>query len=174
MINNSINTIINSIKLYFKIALRFLLILFRKDKHIKELYFDSGNEVIFEDSLLIINYRFKNAIYYKFNNKITLENKIKIFNVKNIDSEIHFIVYGWFEKKQYVIEVSPNKSLNNESFRTQLSNLNILLTVTDIPKLVNNQINITTKNVHIETSKVFIPNKKVQIKTNSFTQNDFL
>ena len=168
MINNSINTIINSIKLYFKIALRFLLILFRNDKYLKELYFDSGNKVIFEDSLLIINYRFKNAIYYKINNKITLENKIKIFNVKNIDSEMHFIVYGWFEKKQYVIEVSPNKSLNNESFRTQLSNLKILLTVTDIPKLVNNQINITTKNLHIETSKVFIPNKKVQIKTNSF------
>jgi hypothetical protein len=174
MINNSINTIINSIKLYFKIALRLLLILFRKDKHIKELYFDSGYEVIFEDSLLIINYRFKNAIYYKINNKITLENKIKIFNVKNIDSEIHFIVYGWFENKQYVIEVSPNKSLNNESFRTQLSRFNISLIVPDIPKLVNEQINITTKNVHIETSKVFILNKKVQIKTNSFTQNDFL
>lgn len=174
MINKLIKTIIHLIKLYFKIALRFILILFRKDKHLKELYFDSGKEVIFEDSLLIINYRFKNAIYYKINNKITLENKVKIFNVTNINSEIHFIVYGWFEKKQYVIEVSPNKSLNNESFRTQLSNLNISLAVVDIPKLFNNQINITTKNVQIDTSKVFIPNNNIQIKTNSFTQNDFL
>lgn len=174
MINNSINIIINSIKLYLEIALRFLLILFRNEKHLKELYFDSGNEPLFEDGLLIIKYRFKNAIYYKVNNKITLENRFKIFNVKNINSEIHFIVYGWFDRKHYIVEIKPTKSLNNESFKTHFSNLNISLTVTDILKLVNNEIHITTKNVAIETSKVLIPNKKIQIKTNSFTQNDFL
>lgn len=166
MINSFINLVINSLKLYFNIALRFLLILFRKDKHLKEIYFESCNEDIFEDSLLVINYRFKNAIYYKVNNKITTENKVKIFNVKNINSEIHFIVYGWFGKKQYLIVIKPTKSLNNESFKTHFSNLNISLTVSDIPKLVNDQIHITTKNVNIETSKVFIPNKKIQIKTN--------
>lgn len=174
MINNSINIIINSIKLYLEIALRFLLILFRKEKHLKELYFDSGNESLFEDGLLIIKYRFKNAIYYKVNNKITLENRFKIFNVKNINSEIHFIVYGWFDRKHYIVEIKPTKSLNNESFKSHFSNLNISLTVTDILKLVNNEIHIITKNVTIETSKVLIPNKKIQIKTNSFTQNDFL
>ena len=174
MINSFINLVINSLKLYFNIALRFLLTLFRKDKHLKEIYFESGNENIFDDSLLIINYRFKNAIYYKVNNKITIENKIKIFNVKNINSEIHFIVYGWFDKKHYIIEIKPTKSLNNESFKTHFSNLNISLTISDIPNLVNNQINITKKNVTIETSKVFIANKNIQIKTNSFTQNDFI
>ena len=174
MINRFITLGINLIKLYFKIVLRFLLILFRKDKNLTEIYFEKGNENIFDDSFLIINYRFKNAIYYKVNNKITLENRVKIFNVKNVDSEIHFIVYGWFDKKHYIIEIKPTKSFNNESFKTHFANLNISLTVSDIPKLVNDQIHITTKNVNIETSKVFIPNKKIQIKTNSFTQNDFL
>jgi len=174
MINSFITLVINSMKFYFKIALRFLLILFRKDKNLIEIYLERGNENIFDDSLLIINYRFKNAIYYKVNHKITLENRVKIFNVKNIDSEIHFIVYGWFDKKHYIIEIKPTKSLNNESFKTQISNLNISLTITDVPKLVNDQINITTKNVSIESSKIFIANKKIQIKINSFTQNDFL
>lgn len=174
MINSFINIIIKSLKLYFNIALRFFLVLFKKDKHLKEIYFESGNENIFEDSLLIIKYHFKNAIYYRVNNKITIENKVKIFNVKNIKSEIHFTVYGWFDKKHYLIEIKPNKSLNNKSFKTQISNLSISLKFKSVPKLVNNQINVTPKKVSIESSKIFIANKNIQIKTNSFTQNEFL
>jgi hypothetical protein len=165
---------INSVKLYFKIALRFLLILFRKERHLVELHFDSGNESLFEDSFLIIKYRFKNAIYYKVNNKLTLENQVKIFNIKNINTVIPFIVYGWFEKKHYLIEVQPDKSLNSTPFKTKFSNLSVSLTTIAIPKLVANQIDIKTKTVAIETSKVYMANNKIQVKTNSFTQNDFL
>ncbi|MDD3005842.1 hypothetical protein [Flavobacterium sp.] len=169
-----IRTIINSIKLYFKIALRFLLILFRKERRIIELYFDSGNESLFEDSFLIIKYRFKNAIYYKVNNKLTLENQIKIFNVKNINTAIPFIVYGWFEKKHYLIEVQPEKTLNSKSFKTQINNLKISIIPNEVPKLIPNHISINTKTISVNTPKVFVGVNKVQIKTNSFTQNDFL
>ncbi len=174
MFSNLISVFIISVKLYFKIVLRFLLVLFRKDRRLVELHFDSGNEFLFEDSFLIIKYRFKNAIYYKVNNKLTLDNHIKIFNIKNINTAIPFIVYGWFEKKHYLIEVQPDKSLNSDPFKTKFSNLSVSLTTIAIPKLVANQIDIKTKNVAIESSKVYMANNKILIKTNSFTQNDFL
>lgn len=174
MPNNLINIIINSIKLHFTIVLRFILILFRKDKHLKEIYFEKINDNIFDDSLLIINYSFRNAIYYKVNNKITLENKVKIFNLKNIDLPLHFIVYGLFDKKHYTIEIKPTKSLNNKSFKTYFSNLNISLTHTTNPKLISYDVYITKKNKIIETPKAYIFKKKLLIKTNSFNQNDYL
>jgi hypothetical protein len=174
MFSNLISVFIVYIKLYFKIALRFLFILFRKDKRLIELHFESNSDVLFDNSFLILKYRFKNAIYYNIDNKVTLDNKVKIYNVKNCNKTIPFIVYGWLETKQYLIEVKPNKSLKSDTFFTQINNLKISLIPLEIPKLSPNPIDINSKTFSVNTPKVFIELNKVQIKTNSFTQNDFL
>lgn len=172
--NHFILIIINSIKLYFKIGISFLLILFKKDKRLIELYFDSGNEVLFENSFLILNYRFKNAIFYSINNKLTVENNIKIYNVNNLNEVIHFVVYGWFETKHYVIEVKPQKKINKETFITEISNLKISIIPLEFLNLTAKDVNLKSKTISINFSKVLIEKNNINIKTNSFTQNDFL
>ena len=73
-------------KLHFlKVVIaRFFTILFRRRKGIELLLLDYAEEHIFEKSYLVINYRFRNAIYYKFGNLKTLVKQIKIFDLQNL------------------------------------------------------------------------------------------
>lgn len=157
------------IKLQFiKIVIaRFIIILFRKRKTIKLLYLNYDTEHLFDNSLMVINYRFRNAIYYRFGNHKTLEKQIKIFNLKNFDSEFQLTVYGFFQKKTYKLKVEPQLTLNSDSFKTSISNLSLKLEEQNNPILSNLSFQLITKNTIINTPKIKVTN-------NSFNQNEFI
>lgn len=146
---------------------RFLIILFRKRREIELLQLNYDKEHLFDTSYIVINYRFRNAIYYRFGNHITLEKKIKIFNIKNFEDEFDLIVYGFFQQKQYKIQFEPQYALNSDSFKTTISNLTIKLVEQELPKLAHPKIYSNIKQPIIKT-------KKIKIRTNSFNQNEFI
>ena len=63
---------------------RFFVILFRKRKRIDLLYLNYETEQLFENSYIIIRYRFRNALWFRFENHSTIEKQIKIFDLNNI------------------------------------------------------------------------------------------
>ena len=151
--------------LFFRVVIaRLFIILFRKRRDIELLHLDYNKEHLFETSYMVINYRFRNAIYYRFGKHLTLEKKIKIFNINNFENEFDLLVYGFFQKKAYRIQFEPTLTLNNTSFKTTFSNLTLENKVLNGPN-----INCKIEKPIIRTKKI-----KIKIKTNSFNKNEFI
>lgn len=160
---------------FLKIVIaRFLTLLFRRRKGIELLYLECNAEHLFDNSFIIINYQFKNAIYYKFGNHKTLEKEIKIFNLKNFDKKFNLTVYGFLRKKTYQLKFEPILTLESENFKTSFSNFDLKLERQYLPNLSHPLFHFAIFKPIIECQKAEISNKKIIIKTNSFNQNEFI
>jgi len=160
---------------FYKVVIaRFFIILLRRRKRIEELYLNYSTEHIFDNSYIIINYRFRNAIFYRFGKYKTLEKQIKIFDIKNFDREFDFVVSGFFRSKTYKLKFDPQLFLNNSSFITSISNLNIKLEERTIPKLVHPNIDSNIKKPKIIIPNIEINHKPITISNTIFKQNEFI
>jgi hypothetical protein len=128
---------------------------------------------LFDNSYIIINYRFRNAIYYRFGKHKTLEKQIKIFDLKNLDKEFDFVVYGFFDTKKYRLQLEPQFKLESRNFKTTFSNLNLKLEEKTIPKLVQN-IYCDIKKPNVTIANIEINNKPLKIVNTTFNQTDFI
>jgi hypothetical protein len=169
-----IKNIVTKLSFYKVVVARSFRILFRKRKEIELLFLKYDTNILFENSFVFINYRFKNAIYYKFKNQKTLEKEIKIFNLKNVENDLKLTVYGFFRKKTFNIVLIPNTSLDTSSFKTDFSKLKIELVETKPIKIIYPEKYPKINKLKINVSKVKIENKKIIIKNNSFNQNEFI
>ena len=131
------------------------------------MYLNYDKEHLFESSYIVINYRFRNAIYYRFGKHITLEKKIKIFNIKNFENEFDLVVFGFFQKKKYRIRFEPKLALNTDTFKAKISNLTVKLIEQKLPKLARPKIYSNIKQPIIKT-------KKIKINNNSYNQNEYI
>ena len=164
-------------KLHFlKVVIaRFFIILFRRKKRIELLHLDYDTKHLFKNSYIIINYRFKNALYYSFGKHKTLEKKIKIFNLKNMDKELELVVHGiFFKKEKYELKFKPELQLITDDFKTDIFNLNLKLVEKTIPKLASKEIYCDVKQPRIEIPKIKYNNKKIEIANTTFNQTDFI
>lgn len=163
-------------KLHFSkvVMARFLTILFRRRKGIELIYLEYNTEHLFDNSFIIINYRFKNAFYYKFGNHKTLEKQIKIFNLKNFNNEFQLTVYGFFRKKTYLLKFEPKLKLESEKFKTSLSDFCIKLQEQNIPKLSHPLLYLAMVKPITKLPKKELSNKPITLKNNSYNQNEFI
>ena len=160
---------------FFKVVTaRFLIILFRRKKRIEELYLNYSTEYIFDNSYIIINYRFKNALYYKFDNVKTIENKIKIFDIKNYKKEFNLVVHGLYERKVYLIKIDPENKIQRQNFKTVFNNLKPEFVIGSIPNLYSKGLIITEINPNIKSKNFSINKKEIIIQSYPFNQSDFL
>lgn len=170
---NFIDKILNKFH-FLKVGItRFFTILFRRKKGIELLLLDYAEEHIFEKSYLVINYRFRNAIYYKFGNLKTLEKQIKIFDSRNFEKEFHLEVYGFFQKKKYKIRYEPKLMLDDANFKTSLTNLNLKLEEKPFPKLISLFFSDIKKPIIIN-NEIEIKQSKIKISNKTFNQTDFI
>lgn len=167
MKSNNLKNLLFKISILRSVISRFIIILFRKRKGIELLYLNYSKEYVFDKSFLIINYRFRNAIYYRFGNHFTLEKQIKIFNLKNFDNKFSLIVYGFFRKKTFEIQVKPQYTLNHSNFKTSISNLKIKTKNPNIAELSFPNLNFRIQNPE------FRP-QNIKTKINSFKLNEYI
>jgi hypothetical protein len=162
-------------KFVISVVTKFFILLFRKRKGIKLLELDYSKKYLFEKSYLIINYKFKNALWYDFKNlKKTTNKQAVIFNLQNLNSNrITLIIHGFFQTKIYYINIKPEKILETKSFKLNISGFQ--------KKIFIPQINFSTKNPLIKFERIKILKKgtkilKKEIKINHsfYTQTDFL
>jgi hypothetical protein len=163
-------------KFHFKLVViaRFFKILFRRNKELEELFLNYETQHLFDNSYLVINYRFRNALYYQFGATKTLEKHIKIFDLKNCDKEMDFVVYGLFDSKSYKLIFEPQLSLESSSFKTFFSNLNVKLSERTIPKLIHSKVNCHIKTPFIITPRIRIKQPNIKISNTTFNQNEFI
>lgn len=148
---------------------RFFVILFRRRKGIKLLHLDYAKKYQFDNSYLIVRYRFRNALWYNFKYiKKTTEKEIIVLDLKNVpEMPIVLTVYGFFRTKTYCISVTPESSLLNHSFKTALTGIN------------EAEINIKPIMLGVISPEYSIPkikinNSEIQIKQTTYNQTDFL
>jgi hypothetical protein len=171
---NLLNSLISELHFFKIVATRFFIILFRRRKSIELLQLDYDEEHIFEKSYIVINYRFRNALYYRFGKYRTLQKQIKIFDLQNFDKEFDFIVYGFFQKKKYKLRFEPKLKLNSSSFKTTLLNLSLRLEEKPIPKLTPSLFFCVIKKPIIITTEIKLNQTKIKISNTTFNQTDYI
>ena len=153
---------------------RFFVILFRKRKRIDLLYLNYETEQLFENSYIIIRYRFRNALWFRFENHSTIEKQIKIFDLNNIDKELTLTVFGFFNKKEYKLKFAPKLTLDSNQFKTSISKLSLKLYEQDIPNLAPKTVFLKLEEPKSFSKNIKIKSNSIQINTNSFNQNEFI
>jgi hypothetical protein len=157
------------LKFIVSVIAKFLTILFRRRKGIKLLQLDYSKKYLFDKSYLIISYKFKNALWYNFKNlKKTTEKQSVVFNLKNLETNnITLIVYGFFQKKIYDINILPEKALETKSFKTIISGINQETTFAA-------SIKLDRKSTFLNLPKINVAKTKIAINHSSYNQTDFL
>jgi hypothetical protein len=160
---------INKVRFTFILFGRCLKILFRWRKGIRLLHLEYTKKNQFHNSYLIIHYRFKNALWYNFKNlKKTTEKKSVVFNLKNLGTtNITLIVYGFFQKKIYQINVQPEKTLEAKSFKIIISGIYKETLFTPFFRL-------DRKHTLINLPKINVTKRKIEINPSPYNQNDFI
>lgn len=174
MVSNYLILVFKKLQFILIIVGRFFKILFRKRKEIELLYLNYSTEYIFDNSLIIINYRFRNGLWYQFGKHKTLEKEIKIFNLKNFDTEFDFVVHGFFQKKVFKLKFEPQLTINTQSFKTSLSNRSLDLVEKAIPDLIQPHLYSDIGKLSIDTSKIKVTSKPFIINNNTYNQNEFI
>lgn len=162
------------IKFLFHVSKRVVIILFRKERNVELLELTFSEKFLFVNGYLIIRYRFRNALYYQFDNVKTIENQLKIFDISNFKNEFNLVVHGLYEKKVYSIKVNPENRIHNQNFKTEFNNFKTELEFFDIPNLKSN--NLIIKELQFNINRKVISVKKQQIKKQNypFNQSEFL
>lgn len=167
MFSKYLKYLIEKLQFFKVVIVRFFIVLLRKRRGIELLYLNYDKEHLFDNSYIVINYSFNNALYFRFGDNVTLEKQIKIFNLKYYNKEIDFVVYGFFQQKQYKIQFEPQYTLNSDSFKTTISNFTIKLVEREFPKLIHPSLNCIIE-------KHIINNEKLKIKNKIYNQNEFI
>ncbi len=174
MFSQYIRIVLHQIQFLLRILKRFFIVLFRKRKNIYLLHLDYSDQHLFSNSIIIINYRFRNAIYYKFGNHSTVENQIKLFNIDKIKPEIKLTVYGFFRKQYYILNLEPENVLITTTFKTEFSNLNIGLASKALPPNFSKDFSSEASKINVNLSNVILTIKPIKTKHNLFNPTDFL
>lgn len=166
--SDHIKPIAKRIRFLLIVCGRFFIILFRWRKAIKLLRLDYARKYQFENSYLIIRYRFRNALWYDFKNiKKTTEKEIIVLNFKNVpEIPIQLTVYGFFRSRTLHISVTPENTLQNNSFKTAIKGIN---------EIESYSKPIILKNIKPTPTlpKIKLNHPEIQIKQAPYTQTDF-
>jgi hypothetical protein len=148
---------------------RFFIILFRWRKDVKLLHLEYARKYQFDNSYLIIRYRFRNALWYNFKNiKKRTEEQIIILNLKNVpEIPIELTAYGFFRSKTFHISVIPENTLQNNSFKTSIKGFNDI-EIYSKPFILKD-IKLTPT-----LPKINLYHSEIQIKYPLYTQTDFI
>lgn len=172
MITKTFLSLFNQFKFILKVLGRAIIVMFRRRQQIQLLRLEYCDQHLFENSYIILQYRFRNALWYRIGKHKTLEKELKIFNLKNFEKEFDFIVYGLFRKKVYKLKFEPKWSLDTTTFKTEVQSKSLELMAQ--PNLIFGELDfrLTTPLVYINTIDIQITN--IAVAVSNYNQTDFI
>ena len=174
MLPKLVTAFLRKFKFLAIIICRLVIVLFRRKKAIELLHLDYCKDHLFENSYVILHYRFRNAVSYSFGNHYTLEKHIKIFNLKNFQEDIDFVVYGFFQKKSYKLSFKPTLSLSTGNLKTEFVNLRNNLEFKSIPNLTSPDFYPEVNKPIFNSQKIGITIPAIKLKPTIYNQTDFI
>ena len=161
--------IAKKLKFVTVVGIRFLIIALKRKKSVELLHLHYSSKHLFDKSFMVISYKFKNALWYDFKDlKKTLEDKTVVFNLNKIPTNnIALIVYGFFQKKIYHINLIPEKTLEAKTFKVSTSGLNRKIAFAS-------PIKLERRNASLRLPKINVAKTQIAINHSSYNQTDFL
>lgn len=148
---------------------KWLAILLKKNRKLKNLSFDYYKNWHSDKCYLIIDFKFKNAIYFKVGETKSFDFSIPlILNLQNLKTnKIMVEVYGFLQKQIFIIELNKEIDFDTKSFKTKLENLSLIgiprqktnlkiskfLITFDKPKVMIQSISANSNNISMKSNK---------------------
>lgn len=166
---------------FIKLTRRIILI-FKWNHSIKTIRFNYYKNWQFDNGYLIIDYAFKNAVWFEvLSVKKTSQKQPLVLDLKNIDlDEIEFIVHGLLSKKKIKIKLNNTHSLNSDSFKKSINNINVRGVSNQLTAFAFKNFEIIPKSIvfkkRFELAKTIsnINTNKINVHLTPFNQNDFI
>jgi len=102
------------------VAARFFKIMFRSNKQIRMIYSEYSSMNALEKDLYVLNFKFRNALWYEIKNQRTDKSEFVISKDESPEN-IEILVQGFFRKKTFKMNLSPVDAEGNPEFRTRFS-----------------------------------------------------
>ena len=163
-------------RFYIVKMVKWLYILFKSKKNLKEVEFNYYKNWHFDNAYLIIKYEFLNAIWIDINGVKKIYSNIPIvLNLQNIDTHnLDVFVYGFFSRKKYTISLNKQERLNNQLFKTEVLQIG---TISPKASVINSSIPLpilTRNNPKLTYKALKVFDKTIQINHNKFKLQDYL
>lgn len=174
MFLNRIKSLVYSVYFTIEVVKRFFLLIFRKNKEIEKIYLKYNNKYLFKNSYLIVEYKFKNVLFFKLNNEYFTKKNIILFNIERLEGELKLTVYGFFRKREYKLLFSSELFLVNDNFKISTKNLKLEIDTPLIPQKIIKMVSVRTPDLIIK--QPILKPKIEPLKTNHqpFYLNDFI
>lgn len=170
LFSNHIKPIAKKTAFISTVVARAFVILFRWNKRIKQNHFYYSTKNNFNNSLFIIEFDFRNVLYYKIEGIIKKHRtKTIIFNLSNYPKQnIQFVIIGLFRRRVITIPVKTNNHL--VSIKTKAA-----FTRPTQAKFSFNEIALSEISVEAKIPNPQLVYTKNTLSINSpFNQNDFI
>ena len=124
--SNYLRPLAIKLRFAFIVMARFIKIFFRFRWKLQKINLDYSTDYLFRNSYLLVNYNFRNALWYNFVGiKKTADKEILVFDLQNINPRIILKVHGFFQTETYYLNAIPKSILDNKTFYTSFSNLKL-------------------------------------------------
>ena len=161
----------NLLKFYSLKFGKWILLLFKPNKKLKNISFNYLRNWHVDNAYLIIDFKFKNAIWFKIGKfKSTDFNHPLALNLQVIHSDVlEFEVYGFLQKQTILIQLSKELKINTEVFKTKILTIN---NITLIPnKTLVKESKVKTK---ITMSDLRPRKLSIEINHSNFKIQDYI
>lgn len=155
---------------------KWFAILFKRNRQLEKLSFDYYKNWHSDNSYLLVDFKFKNAIYFKVGDFKSFDfTKPLILNLQNSNTDkIKVEVFGFLQKQILVIELNKELQLNTKPFKTVIENISPI-------EITRQKTRIKIPNLWFAFGKpkVTIPNiqvhsNQITINTNKFNSQEYL
>lgn len=147
-------------------ALKWIQILFKKDRRLEKVLFDYYRNWQSEKSFLIVELKFRNAIYFKVGDMRKVEfSKPLVLNLELLATKtINVEVFGFFQKQVFIIDLKKEIQTNTESFKTTIQNFRTF-------ELGDYKTELSLIKLRLSALKPEIFNRNVSINSSPITVN---
>jgi hypothetical protein len=147
------------LKFHYKRIRKWVAILFKKNRQLERVSFDYYKNWHSECSFLVVDFKFRNAIYFKVGGAKSFDFSIPlILNLQNINTnKIKIEVYGFLQKEILFIELNKEIRLNTNSFKTTIENLRL--------------VELTRQKIKRTKDNIWFANEKPKVDVQCFSVN---
>lgn len=164
------------LKFHFIRIGKLLAILFKKNKRLQKLSFDYYKNWHSDDSYLVVDIKFKNAIYFNVDDTKSFDFAIPlILNLQTLKADnIKVEVFGYFQKQVFTIELKKEFKLNSKPFRTAIENIGPVEITQQKTKIKIPNLRFAEGKPKVAIQSFTVKSKHIAIKSNEFKIQEFL
>jgi len=164
------------LKFHFVRIGKWFAILFRRNRKLKKISFDYYKNWHSDNSYLVVDFKFRNAIFFKVGNTKSFDfTKLLILNLQKLNADsIKFEVFGFFQKETFIIDLNKEIQLNSKPFRTVIENISPVEITRQKTKTKTPNLWFAFGKPKVTIQSVSVNSNQITIKSNNFNIQEFI